>query len=75
MKFITRSLLFLLALDGLVFAFGNWYLVHSGAGLWWSCLARAFIGLQYLVAPYIIQWILDISWCDEGAQLPEVTRI
>ena len=75
MKFISRSLLILLALYGLVFAFGDWYLIHTGAGLAWGILfAVAFIGLQYLVAPYIIQWVLDISWCDEGAQLPDVNR-
>jgi Zn-dependent protease with chaperone function len=75
MKFITWSLLFLLALYGLVFAFGDWYLVHSGADLWWGVLfAIGFIGLQYLVSPWIIQWVLDISWCDEGAQLPQANR-
>ena len=75
MKFISRSLLILFALYGLVFAFGDWYLVHSGAGLAWGiAFAIAFIGLQYLVAPNIIQWVLNISWCDEGAKLPEVNR-
>jgi Zn-dependent protease with chaperone function len=75
MKFISRSLLFLLALYGLVFAFGDGYLVRSGASLWFAIIfAVAFIGLQYLVAPYIIQWVLDISWCCEGAQLPEANR-
>jgi Zn-dependent protease with chaperone function len=70
-----KSLLFLLALYGLVFAFGDWYLVRSGADLWWGVVfAVCFIGLQYLVAPYIIQWVLTISWCDEGAQLPEANR-
>jgi Zn-dependent protease with chaperone function len=75
MKFISRSLLFLLALYGLVFAFGDWYLVRSGADLWLAIVfAVAFIGLQYLVAPYIIQWVLDISWCDQGAKLPDANR-
>ena len=75
MKFITRSLLFLLALYGLVFAVGDWYLVRSGANLWFAVLfAIGFVGLQYLVAPWIIQWVLDISWCDEGAKLPEANR-
>ena len=75
MKFISRSLLFLLALYGLVFAFGDWYLLRSGADLWFAIVfAVAFIALQYLVAPYIIQWVLSISWCDEGAKLPEANR-
>jgi heat shock protein HtpX len=75
MKFITRSLLFLLALYGLVFAIGDWYLVRSGGRLWEAALfAFVFVGLQYLVAPWIIQWILDISWCDEAAKLPDVNR-
>ncbi|HEY1421852.1 MAG TPA: M48 family metalloprotease [Candidatus Acidoferrum sp.] len=75
MKFVTRSLLFLLALYGVVFAIGDWYLVHSGADLWFAVIfAVVFIGLQYLVAPYIIQWVLGISWCDEGAKLPDANR-
>jgi hypothetical protein len=32
MKFISRSLLFMLALYGLVFAFGDWYLQRVAAG-------------------------------------------
>jgi Zn-dependent protease with chaperone function len=75
MKFISWSLLFLLALYGLVFAFGDWYLVRSGAELWSGIVfAVAFIGLQYLIAPYLIQWVLDISWCDQGAKLPDANR-
>src|SRR5215475_1839943 len=75
MKFVTRSMIFLLALYGLVFAFGDWYLLRSGADLWFAVLfAIGFIGLQYLVAPKIIEWVLDIGWCDEGVKLPDVNR-
>jgi heat shock protein HtpX len=75
MKFIARSLLILFLLYGLVFAFGDWYLLRSGADVWFAVLfAVGFIGLQYLIAPKIIEWVLDISWCDEGAKLPDVNR-
>jgi heat shock protein HtpX len=75
MKFLTRSLLFLLALYGLVFAIVDWYLARSGAGLWFAIVwAVVFIGLQYLIAPTIIEWVLDISWCDEEAKLPDANR-
>ena len=75
MKFVTRSLLFLLALYGLVFAFGDWYLMRSAAGLWFAALfAVGFIGVQYLAAPWIIERVLTISWCDEGAKLPQANQ-
>ena len=75
MKFVTRSLLILLALYGLVFAIGDWYLVRAGAGVWIGVLfAVAFLGLQYLTAPWIIERVLEIGWCDEGATLPEANR-
>ncbi len=75
MKFITRSLLLLLLLYGVVFAIGDAYLLHSGASIW---LAIAFpivwVGLQYLLAPKIIELILDIYWDDAGTQLPARNR-
>jgi heat shock protein HtpX len=75
MKFITRSLLVLFALYGLIFVLGDWYLIRSGAHLPMAIIfAVLFIGVQYLIAPHIIEWILDISWCDEGAKLPQANR-
>ncbi len=63
MRFLGRSLLILLALYGLVFALGTAFLAHSGAPLWGGIVfALAFVGLQYLIGPWIVEWILDIRW-------------
>jgi heat shock protein HtpX len=75
MKFISRSLVILLLLYGLVFAIGDWYLAKNGAPLWFALIfAIAFIGLQYLVAPSIIEWFLDITWDETGTDLPAANR-
>ena len=72
MKFIARSLLVLLLLYGIVFAIADAYLLHSGASIW---LAIAFpiiwVGIQYLVGPWLIELFLDI---DYGAELPARNR-
>lgn len=75
MKFISRSLLIMLVLYGLVFALIDAYLGKSGAPLWVALIfAVIFIGLQFLVAPYIVEWVLDISWDDGSTQLPAANR-
>ena len=75
MKFISRSLLILFALYGLVFAVGDMYLISAGGSLW---MAIAFpiiiIGLQYLMAPWLIELVLDIQWDDSGSDLPVANR-
>lgn len=72
MKFITRSLLVLLLLYGIVFAVADAYILHSGASIW---LAVAFpivwVGIQYLIGPWLIELFLDIDW---GAELPARNR-
>jgi hypothetical protein len=71
-KFITRSLLVLLLLYGIVFAVADAYLLHSGASIW---LAISFpiiwVGIQYLIGPWLIELFLDI---DYGAELPARNR-
>jgi Zn-dependent protease with chaperone function len=63
MRFVTRSLLILLALYGLVFAIVDAYLSDAGAPLWLALLfAVLFIGLQYLAAPWIVGWLMHIRW-------------
>ncbi len=65
MRFLSRSLLILLALYGLVFALGDAYLVHQGAPSWALVLFPIFtVGLQFLLGPWFIEWLLDISWVD-----------
>lgn len=63
MKFLSRSLLVLLLLYGLVFVVGNVLLSRVDAPLWWAMVfAVAFVGLQFLIGPWLIEWLLDISW-------------
>lgn len=75
MKFLGRSLIILLALYGLVFAIGDVYLARSGASLW---LAVAFpivlVGFQYLIGPWLVEFLMDIFWDDAGTVLPQVNR-
>ncbi|HEV8183789.1 MAG TPA: M48 family metalloprotease, partial [Candidatus Angelobacter sp.] len=72
MRFITRSLLVLLLLYGIVFAVADAYILHSGASIW---LAVAFpivwVGIQYLIGPWLIELFLDINW---SAELPARNR-
>lgn len=67
MSFVSRSMLVLFVLYGLVFAVGDAYLLHGGAPLWTGILfVIVFIGLQYLVSPWLIEWFFSIDW-DENA--------
>jgi len=75
MRFLSRSLLILLALYGLVFALGDALLTHAGAPVWIAIVfAVALVGLQYLIGPWLIEWLLDIRWEEDGAQLPARNR-
>ncbi len=72
MKFISRSLLILLALYGLAFAIGDACLVHARAPVWMALgFAGGFAGLQYLIAPWLIAWILHIRWV--GQEFPRTS--
>lgn len=75
MKFLSRSLLLLLALYGLVFAIGDAFLAKVDAPVWVAIVfAMVLVGLQYLIGPWLIQWVLDISWDDHGDRLPARNR-
>ena len=75
MKFIVRSLFVLFLLYGLVFAIGDAYLVHLHAPIWTVLAFPVFwVALQYLVAPKIIECVLDIYWDDNCLQLPARNR-
>jgi Zn-dependent protease with chaperone function len=76
MKFLSRSLFILLALYGLVFVVGVVLLAQARVPLWGGIVfAVAFVGFQYLIGPWLIQWLLDIEWDDSsGAQLPARNR-
>jgi heat shock protein HtpX len=72
MKFISRSLLILFALYGLVFAVGDAYLAHGQAPLWSAIVfVLVIIGIQYLISPWLIRAILDIDFAEA---LPEANR-
>jgi heat shock protein HtpX len=75
MNFLTRSILIVLALYGLVFAIGAAYIAHAGAPLW---VALAFpvvmVLFQYLIGPQVIEWLMDICWYDQGGGLPQANR-
>jgi len=75
MKFLSRSLLILLALYGLVFAVGDAFLARAHAPLWSAiAFAMAVVGLQYLIGPWLIEVLLSIRWDDRGAELPARNR-
>lgn len=76
MKFFSHSLLILLALYGLVFAVGNAFLTQARVPLWGAlAFPVLLVGLQYLIGPWLIQWLLDIRWVDrEEAELPARNR-
>jgi heat shock protein HtpX len=75
MKFIIRSLLILLALYGVVFALGDMYLAHEHASVWWAvAFSIGLIGVQYLVGPWFIGWLLTIVWDDDSSLLPAANR-
>src|SRR5215472_1703739 len=75
MKVFGRSLLVLLLLYALVFGIGDWYLLRRGAPPWMGIvLAVAIVGVQYLVSPRIIEWLMDIRWDDAGGELPARNR-
>jgi heat shock protein HtpX len=75
MKFLTRSILIVLALYGVVFAIGAAYIAHSGAPLWVAlAFPVVFVGIQYILGPHLIEWVLDICWYDQGGGLPDANR-
>lgn len=75
MRFLSRSLLILLALYGLVFAVGDALLAHAGVPLWGAvAFAVACIGIQFLIGPWFVELLLDIRWDDRGARLPARNR-
>src|ERR1700678_2764273 len=74
MGFVSRSLLVLFALYGLVFAVGDAYLMHGQAPVWWGVVfVSVLIGVQYLVSPWLIEMFFSIDW-DESA-MPAAQRM
>jgi Zn-dependent protease with chaperone function len=66
MGFVSRSLLVLMVLYGLVFALGDLALLHGSAPLWYAAVfVVGVIGVQYFCSPWIIEWIYAIGWYEE----------
>ncbi|HXE07471.1 MAG TPA: zinc metalloprotease HtpX [Acidobacteriaceae bacterium] len=73
MGFVSRSLLVLFVLYGLVFAVGDAALLHGQAPMWWAVVfVVALIGIQYLLSPWLIGILYSIHW-DEDA-IPPANR-
>jgi len=74
-KFLSRSILILLALYGVVFALGDMYLSHLGVPAW-GLIAFPLVmaTVQFLISPRLIEWLLDICWVGEGAELPAANQ-
>lgn len=75
MKFFTRSILILLALYGLLFAFGDLYLAKIGIPMWGAvAFAIVFVGFQFLIGPWLIEMVVSIHWDDLYPALPARNR-
>ena len=73
MGFIGRSLFLLFALYGMVFVIGDVYLMHGQAPLWWAVIfVVALIGVQYLLAPWLIEICFSIDWDPDA--IPQAQR-
>jgi heat shock protein HtpX len=78
MSFISRSLLVLCALYGLVFVLGDVLLLHAQLDLWWAVAFAVFVvAIQYLAAPALIEMFFSISWDDSSvaAQQAYIDRL
>jgi heat shock protein HtpX len=60
-----RSVLVLALLFGLLFGIGVGAMTYLDAPLWLAVVfALVIISLQYLLGPWILQYIFKIEWCD-----------
>ena len=58
-----RSAITLIVLFGILFAVITAVLVYLQAPVWLAVIVVLVIaGLQYLISPYIIEWIYKIEW-------------
>jgi heat shock protein HtpX len=68
-----RSFIVLALLFGLVFAFGIMALLATGLPAWLAVpFAVLVVALQYLLGPFIMQWIYKIRWVDPAQFNPEL---
>jgi Zn-dependent protease with chaperone function len=75
MKFLSRSVLLLLVLYGLVFAIGDAYLARRGTPVWGAVVfAIVIVGIQYAIGPWVVRLLMNISWDDSATELPARNR-
>ncbi|MEE9615545.1 MAG: zinc metalloprotease HtpX [Anaerolineae bacterium] len=72
---LLRSTLVLALLFGLLFAVGMMAVVYFDLSIWVAvAFALGTLALQYLIGPYIIEWIYKIRWIEVEQVSPELAR-
>jgi heat shock protein HtpX len=70
-----RSTLVLALLFGLLFAVGMMAVVYFDLPIWVAvAFALGTLAFQYLIGPYILQWIYKIKWIEPDQASPELAR-
>jgi len=70
-----RSTLVLALLFGLLFAVGMMAVAYFDLSIWVAvAFALGTLALQYLIGPYIIEWIYKIRWVEPEGVSPELAR-
>jgi heat shock protein HtpX len=70
---VLRSFIVLALLFGLVFAIGIMVLFATGLPLWLAVPFAVFVvALQYLLGPFVLQWIYKIRWVDPAQFNPQL---
>lgn len=69
--FLLVALLFGI-LYGVITGLGVW--IGAGNALVYIVLAFVFLGIQYLVSPYIVSWTMRVKWVSEK-EAPELHRM
>ena len=72
MNLFARSLMVLVLLFGLVFAVGAGVLYYYDFPLSWALgFTLGIVALQFILGPYIIDWIYKINWYEPAQVAPE----
>ncbi|MBE9472035.1 MAG: M48 family metalloprotease [Chloroflexi bacterium] len=72
---LLRSTLVLALLFGLLFAVGMMAVAYFDLSIWVAvAFALGTLALQYLIGPYIIEWIYKIRWIEVEQVSPELAR-
>lgn len=75
MNLLLRSTLVLALLFGLLFAVGMIAVAYFDLSIWVAvAFALGTLALQYLIGPYIIEWIYKIRWIEPELASPELAR-